>query len=177
MTYFYLCGKNCDFNLHLKDYLEKYGVDVIHSYKALGYELDVYIPSKKIAIEYDGYFWHKNKTQEDLEKNRKCKKDGITLYRIREGLPPLNDSSKDFVIHKNQKDLPQILEKVLGEIIGENIDVDPKRDSIAIENLREYTEKENSILFVNPTLAMEWNYIRNGNLKPEHFTFKSNKKV
>jgi translation initiation factor IF-1 len=35
-------------------YLTKYGVDVIHSYKEQGYELDIYIPSKKIAIEYDG---------------------------------------------------------------------------------------------------------------------------
>ena len=48
-----------------------------------GYELDIYIPSKKIAIEYDGSFWHENKTKKDLEKNQKCKKDGIILYRIR----------------------------------------------------------------------------------------------
>ena len=42
-------------------YFEKYGVEVVHSYKAHGYELDIYIPSQKIAIEYDGYFWHKAK--------------------------------------------------------------------------------------------------------------------
>ena len=30
-------------------YLRKYGIDVIHSYKELGYELDIYIPSKKIG--------------------------------------------------------------------------------------------------------------------------------
>ena len=55
-------------------YLKKYGVDVIHSYRELGYELDVYIPSQKIAIEYDGYFYHKNKKKQDLDKNLKCKK-------------------------------------------------------------------------------------------------------
>ena len=158
-------------------YLRKYGLEVTHSYKEQGYELDVYIPSKKSAIEYDGYFWHKNKTQEDLEKNRKCKKDRIKLYRIREGLPPLNDSSIDYVIQKNQKDLPQILEEVLGEIIGKNIDIDLKRDSIAIENLREYTEKDNSLLFSNPEIANEWNYEKNGNLKPEYFAANSGKKV
>ena len=158
-------------------YLKKYGLDVIHSYKQHGYELDIYIPSKEIAIEYDGYFWHKNKAKIDLEKNKKCEKDGIKLYRIREGLPVLNDSSIDYTVQENQKDLPQTLRIILGEIIGNDLDIDIKRDSIAIENLREYTEKENSILFVNPTLAMEWNYIRNGNLKPEHFAFKSNKKV
>ena len=34
-------------------------------------ELDIYIPSLKIAIEYDGYFWHKNKENKDLQKNKK----------------------------------------------------------------------------------------------------------
>ena len=158
-------------------YLRKYGVEVIHSYKEQGYELDVYIPTKKIAIEYDGYFWHKNKIQEDLEKNRKCEKDGVKLYRIREGLTSLNDSSIDYIIQKNQKDLPQILEAVLGEITGTNIDIDLKRDSIDIENLREYTEKDNSLLFSNPEIANEWNYEKNGNLKPEYFAANSGKKV
>ena len=158
-------------------YLKKYGLDVIHSYREKGYELDIYIPSPKIAIEYDGYFWHKSKAKKDLSKNLKCQKDGIKLYRIREGLPPLNDSSIDYVIQKDQKDFPKILEEILSDIIGTNVDVDIKRDSIDIENLREYSEKERSILLSNPEIAKEWNYEKNGNLKPEHFAPNSNKKV
>ena len=158
-------------------YIKKYGLDVIHSYKANGYELDIYIPSRKIAIEYDGYFWHKNKTDKDLEKNQKCLQNGIKLYRIREGLPSLNDSSIDYIVQENQVDLSKTLEEILSKIIGTNIDIDIKRDLIAIENLREYTEKENSLLFSNPEIAKEWNYEKNGNLKPEHFASNSNKKV
>lgn len=158
-------------------YIKKYGLDVIHSYKAKGYELDIYIPSRKIAIEYDGYFWHKNKTDKDLEKNQKCLQDGIKLYRIREGLPSLNDSSIDYIVQENQVDLSKTLEEILSKIIGTNIDIDIKRDLIAIENLREYTEKHNSILFSNPKIANEWNYEKNGNLKPEHLSTNSNKKV
>ncbi len=158
-------------------YLERYGVKVIHSYKEQGYELDIYIPSKKTAIEYDGYLWHRNKTKQDLEKNHKCEEDGIKLYRIREGLPPLNDSSIDYVVQRNQEDLPKILEEISTEIIGTKVDVDLKSDSIAIENLREHTEKESSLLFSSPEIAKEWNYERNGNLKPEHFAANSNKKV
>jgi len=158
-------------------YLEKYGLETIHSYKGKGFELDIYIPSKRIAIEYDGYFWHKSKIKKDLEKNQKCKKYGIKLYRIREGLAPLNDSSIDFVVLKNHKDLSIKLEEVLNEIIGRNVDVELERDAIAIENLREHTEKEKSLLFSNPEVAEEWNYEKNGNLKPEHFTTNSGKKV
>ena len=158
-------------------YLAKYGIDVIHSYREKGYELDIYIPSKKIAIEYDGYYWHKNKTRKDLEKNKKCEKDGIKLYRIREGLLPLKDSSMDYIIQESQKDLPEILEEVLSEIIGMSVEVDFERDNIDIENLREYSEKESSLLFSKPEIAKEWNFDRNGNLKPQNITANSNKKI
>ena len=158
-------------------YLKKYGLETIHSYKEKGYELDVYIPFKKIAIEYDGYLWHKNKMEQDLRKNYKCVEDGIKLYRIREGLPSLNDSSIDYVVQRNQEDLAKILKLLLSEITENIVDVDLKRDNTAIENLREYTEKEISILFSNPKIAKEWNYEKNGNLRPEHFSANSHKKV
>ena len=43
--------------------------------------------------------------------------------------------------------------------------------------MREYTEKENSLLHSNPEIAKEWNYEKNGNLRPEHFLANSSKKV
>ena len=110
-------------------------------------------------------------------KNRKCVNDGIKLYRIREGLPPLNDSSIDCVVQRNQEDLSKILKLLLSEITETNVDIDLKRDGIAIENLREFSEKETSLLLSNPKLAKEWNYEKNGNLKPKHFAANSNKKV
>ena len=158
-------------------YLKKYGVEVIHCYKAQGYELDIYIPSAKIAIEYDGGYWHKNRRLKELEKNSKCENDGIKLYRIREGLAPLNDSSIDYVIENNQKELAKVLKEILSRILGNDVDVNLKRDSIDIENLRVRSEKETSLLLVNPVLAGEWNYEKNGNLTPENVTPKSNKKV
>ena len=158
-------------------YLQKYGLHPIHSYKNQGYELDIYIPSKKVAIEYDGHVWHKSKTNVDLEKNRKCENDGIKLYRIREELPVLNDSSIDYVVRKYRKDLAKILAEVLCEIAETKVDVDLERDSIAIENLREHTEKENSILLSNPEIAREWNHKKNGRLKPENFAANSGKKA
>ena len=173
---------NSDRNTSLPEYvllyyLNKYNLDVLHSYKKLGYELDIYIPSKKIAIEYDGYYWHKNKRPEDLEKNKKCENDKIKLYRIREGLPPLNDSSIDYTIKRSQKDLPETCKKILSEIVEENIDIDLAKDALEIENLRYYTEKQSSLLILNPKLAEEWNYKMNGNLKPEFFSVSSQKKL
>ena len=159
-------------------YLEKYGLGVVHSYKDNGYELDIYMPAQKTAVEYDGYYWHKNKTDEDLEKNRRCVKDGIRLFRIREGLPSLNDSSIDYVIQKDQKsELAQVIEKLIVEILGIYPDINLKRDSISIESKREYMEKDSSILSLNPQIADEWDYERNGNLKPDFFASNSGKMV
>jgi len=158
-------------------YLKKHGKEPIHRYKEKGYELDIYIPSKKIAIEYDGEFYHKNKTKKDLEKNLKCKKDGIKLYRIREGLPSLDDSSIDYFVDKSQKNLAEVIQKILSEITGSDVDIDIKRDAIKIENLREHAEKENSLLFVNPKIAKEWNYEKNGNMRPENITANSRSSV
>ena len=158
-------------------YIKQCGLEVLHLYRGYGYELDIYIPSKKIAIEYDGYYWHRNKRKKDLEKNRKCKRDGIKLYRVREGLFPLNDTSIDYIIQKNQKNLSEIIHEILYKITGINIDVDLKRDTIAIENTREYIEKVNSLLYTNPEIAREWNYTKNVKLQPLHFTANSGKKV
>lgn len=51
-------------------------------------ELDIYIPSKKIAIEYNGLIWHSEKFKLNetatyhLNKTEECKKIGITLIHI-----------------------------------------------------------------------------------------------
>lgn len=46
-------------------------------------ELDVYIPSLKLAFEYDGANYHQN-VDDDKVKNEICVSRGITLYRIQE---------------------------------------------------------------------------------------------
>lgn len=157
-------------------YFQKCGIDVVHSFCDFGYELDIFIPSLRIGIEYDGHFWHKEKKIQDLEKNKKCIKDNITLYRIREELQPLNDSSKDFVVEKNHSNLSKIIQTVLYEITKTEIDVNIPRDFIDIENLRKHIELDQSLSSLYPSLVEEWNYELNGELLPSHVTPGSKKK-
>ncbi len=159
-------------------YLRNVGIDAIHSYKSLGYELDIFIPSKRIAIEYDGYYWHKDKINQDKEKNNLCKKNGIKLYRIREGLPTLKDYSIDYVIEKDKRgELEKVIRRIILEITGEKVNINIKKDAIDIENMRSFIEKDNSINSLNPVVAKEWNYEKNGGLKPEFFAANSGKVV
>lgn len=50
------------------------------------FELDIYVPSKKIAIEYDGLYWHSEARKEDsnyhLNKTIECEKQAIQLIHI-----------------------------------------------------------------------------------------------
>ena len=50
------------------------------------YELDIYIPDKKIAIEYNGLYWHSEAQGKDknyhLNKTEKCLNKGIQLIQI-----------------------------------------------------------------------------------------------
>ena len=49
-------------------------------------ELDIYVPSKKLAIEFDGLFWHSDRFNKDkkyhINKTLECKEKGISLLHI-----------------------------------------------------------------------------------------------
>lgn len=50
--------------------------------EAIGMELDIYIPSKKIAIEYGAWPWHIGKEKRDKKKIDLCKKNKIKIIQI-----------------------------------------------------------------------------------------------
>jgi hypothetical protein len=58
----------------------------IQEYKINGVELDIYLPSKKLAIEYCGLLWHSTKYIEDSKRHHRkwkfCKDNNIQLLTI-----------------------------------------------------------------------------------------------
>lgn len=90
-------------------FLKKNGINALSrqkiDYYNKKYEVDILIPDLKVAIEYDGVAWHKNKKNLEDEKNNAVNKNGIFLIRIREnglketridnGLEIINDSNID----------------------------------------------------------------------------------
>lgn len=67
------------------DWLKSLDIEVIEKDRSLGFELDIFIPSSKIAIEYNGLYWHselyKNNTYH-LNKTDICSQNGIRLIHI-----------------------------------------------------------------------------------------------
>lgn len=47
-------------------------------------ELDIYSEKYKIALEYNGYFWHKHKKENDILKQKLCETNGILFILIKE---------------------------------------------------------------------------------------------
>ena len=159
--------------------------EVIENYRApyLGKrELDIYLPSVSIAVEFDGRFWHKNKAT-DENKNQKCKEMGIELIRIREvGCPDIDGCQCISVDHNDNVGLSNAINKIVDRVsskllINSDISVDVERDTALILEKKYLSRKEGSLAVNNPELAAELHPIKNGTLNAETIPCYSNKKV
>ena len=169
-------------------YVQKYYDNVMSNYRAdwLGaFELDIFLPEYKIAIEYDGKYGHASKqgALRDLKKDDICHNNGVQLISIREiGCPDLNSTSISFYLGKNN--LTQGIAFVL-HYINEHInnggstsyDIDIERDSGQIYSLIEYSEKKNSLAVKYPDTAQMWHPSKNGTLRPEYVYCHSERNV
>ena len=163
-------------------YLRKYYPDVISSDKeTIGMELDIYIPSLKIAIEYDGEAWHKqHKSRErEIKKNRLCQDNNILLIRIREKGLELYDNCYCIVREDTtNKSLSETIKKVFLDIdCISNVDVDIDRDFMLIRSSYITCCKENSLQNLYPELAKEWHPIKNEKIKVDMISSGSSQKV
>ena len=71
-------------------YVKQKYPDAINSYRdcfSNGMELDVYIPSLRVGVEYDGKAWHGDDAlQKERRKYEVCRQQGIKLIRIKEDI-------------------------------------------------------------------------------------------
>lgn len=137
-------------------YIQKYFPDTICNDRTVlsGKELDIYIPSKKVAIEYDGRFYHGNAKKDEI-KNHLCEDKGIRLYRIREDGAPILKENENVTVYnlKNWKrvEFEAAIKSLLCAIgVPESeIDVNLKRD---YDEITMQAAKANYILLPNNEL-------------------------
>jgi len=94
------------------EWLTSVGVtNIQHSWRGLGFEIDIYLPDYKVAIEYNGIYWHSSDSIEDdpvkstqhLFKTEKCEDNGIHLLHILDvewNDSNLQDIWKSTILHK-----------------------------------------------------------------------------
>lgn len=160
-------------------YVNKLFPDSLENYRNPSlsrHELDIYIPSLNVGIEYDGSKWHQN-INNDLIKDSLCDKMHIKLIRVREyGCPEYTSNSYKTYIHgKNMDELQNAVQQVLSILNSKsNIDVNLERDSSDILQNVISKEKEKSITKTN--LINEWNWNKNKGINPETIPLFSNRK-
>ena len=158
--------------------------------KINGFECDILIQDLNVAIEYDGVYWHKNKTISDKNKNIGLTKAGISLIRVRElGLKKISELD---IIYNHEKDnIIIVIKQLLSILIKNNFIQSGKLVSKyllanSFVNEKEYRDllerlpspiTEDSLEFKFPKLVEEWNTLKNGKLLPSDVSAKSSLKV
>lgn len=156
-------------------YLSQCFSDIENRYNELGFEIDVYIPSLKLGIEYDGYIGHINK-EKDMRKIEKCKENNIILLNIRENKCPKLEKGNiciiDTTIDGYKKGLLYIL-SYINKSFGLELylDIDIVRDSKDIMdmylmvinyNWEKYYEEAKRYYKCNGNLLIPCRYSVNG---------------
>lgn len=157
-------------------YLKPYFPDIIHRYRELGFELDIYIPSIKTAIEYDGIAFHSDKQNAEIKKNKLCKDNNITLIRIREGnLCSYNDCVCIFRKDTDNKySLNAVIEQLLLYLNINFYNIDVLRDYVSILENYFISIVPNSLAEKFSEISKEWHPTKNGSLKPENIPYSAN---
>jgi len=154
-------------------YLKQVFPDVVNRYVYDGREIDIFIPSKNIGIEYNGYFSHSGKITKDAIKKQFLESIGIKLLVIKEYKCLEEKNNADYYIHErtsfsNLNDLINDIFKALD--IETLVDIDCSKDAIAIKNQYVILRKENSVAALRPDLVNRWDYEKNGSITPEMVT-------
>lgn len=164
-------------------YLKRAFPDAINTYRE-GFgrtELDIYLPSIKTGIEYDGRNWHKNKFESERKKYQLCQKKGIRLVRVRERKKDSDVGTIcDHCIVSNYGDTEQTssLDESIIELLEylsvNHAKIDTNRDRIKIQEQYFTVLKEKSLGHTFPEIAREWYQPKNGKITPYMVLPKSN---
>lgn len=148
-----------------------------------GLELDIFIPSISIAIEYDGYYFHNKKkkvSEKDKKKDLLCQEKNIFLFRVREkenarGYLKESDSITFDYEYQNWNQLNQIIRDIFFELGITDVDIDIIRDKAFIEEQYLQDKLDMSLANKFPEIAKEWHPTKNGNITPKMVSYGSGK--
>lgn len=144
-----------------------------------GFEADIYCPKYKIAIEYDGEFFHSGEKSEAREnrKNQFFIEQGILLFRVKETKNNIEficrRTDYGFEINTTYTQEYEFINEVVNAILYHindlfgkqySLDIDIKRDKVAILNLYAQQKDKNSFLMQKPLGAQKWDYEKNGDI-------------
>jgi DNA-directed RNA polymerase subunit RPC12/RpoP len=141
------------------------------------FEFDIFIPSRNVAIEYDGYFYHRTKKAfaRDNLKDRYCHENGIKLIRFRS--PKLPDTESALRITCSDYNLASGILELFRILQCDAPKIDIVADTHNIRQQFRQEEAKNSIAQLSPHLLCDWHPQKNGRLLPSAVAHASTSKV
>ena len=171
-------------------YVKKYFQDAINSYKPHflnGMEIDIFIPSLNLGIEYDGASWHKTrqKKESDNRKSSTIRENGISLIRIKEQ-DDINEYGDLAVIKSEYNENLTTMKSAITQLFTlindyYNLNIFPN-----IDLMRDYDDINKSVAGIKCGKSLaesgskalkEWAYDLNKNITPDKVTPGSHKKA
>ena len=162
-------------------YIKKVFPDALNRYLFKKTELDIYIPSLKTAIEYDGSYFHSGDAAKirDNKKDKFCKDNYIQLIRLRE--KPLGQTENAINIScdcSNWGFLESTCEQLMTLLCNNaDIEISIKKDYPDIIESKRSLMQQNSFAKQYPELLKEWDYEKNAPLIPDYFSYGSDQSV
>ena len=165
--------------------------DTLHKHVLKKHELDVYIPSLKLAIEFDGSYWHRNSDAKDRRKNDFCRREEIKLVRVRQE-PLKKIAETDLIVPKTnltKTELDNVIKRIFFDLfhiefmdnrIQKYLGSKTFLNDDLFEEYRTYfpmPHPSKSLATLRPELDEFWDYSKNYPLTPEYFTAGSNRRV
>lgn len=164
-------------------YLKQVFPNAINRANVQGKEIDIFLPTVRIGIEYDGRRYHtKDKRQKEEQKDAFLKTQGIKIIRIKEyRYEAETEKYSDTIWLCTKSNQYRELEKAINSLISKlpcavpKVDIDIRRDSIAIMNQYVSSIKEGSLAALFPDLAREWCQEMNKTVLPNQVSSGSGK--
>lgn len=142
-----------------------------------GKELDIWLPDLQVGIEYDGIYYHAN-AKRDAEKIAYFKKKNIRIISIKESKRnAILDNNVVEYDYRQPKQLDWAITALFALLELTPPNVNTNEDLLSIQERYIQMEKANSIVANFPLIAEEWHPTKNGDLKPEMYSFSSHAKV
>lgn len=157
--------------------------EILQNHKIGEMEIDVYLPEYKIAIEYDGKYYHgfERSHRREEEKRIFLNEAGIFLINVKEGDKDMIDGSIIWChYHRSYNFIPILIRNLLIVIEGiseihATVNVDLKNDYSKILSNYIAVQKDKSLAKVYPELTLLWDTDANGGLSPVQISYGSDR--
>lgn len=150
--------------------------ETINRYVENKKEIDIFLPLLKAGVEYDGLAYHKD--DDGKVKDGYFKEKGIKIIHVKEIKSGQESKILDDLVLYSYKNSDYsnigVAVKLVFQLLGlPSIDIDIEKDRNKIRENYITLRKKNSIISKRPELEKEWDYERNGKIRPEFISYSS----